>query len=144
MKRYFPYVVIVLTFLSAGCTAAEKPYVEVGSKKVEVEVADNSSERLRGLMNRDDLSINTGMLFVYGDEDFRSFWMKNMSFPIDIIYLDSHRTVVDIKHSIPPCSSDPCPSYKSDRPARYVLEVNSGFSSANNVSSGDRVEFYLE
>lgn len=108
-----------------------------------LEVADNDTERKNGLMNRTELGKNEGMLFVFSQEDERTFWMKNTLIPLDIIYLDSERTVVDIDTAYPELntSEDNLARYPSDRPAKYVVEVNAGFAENNSIRKGSKVEW---
>ena len=107
--------------------------------RVFVEVADDQDETMRGLMFRKDLSWNAGMLFVFYDEEPRTFWMKNTLIPLDMIFVDSNLKIVDIKENVPPCAEgDECPLYPSRERAQYVLEVNAGFVQENGIKIGDR------
>ncbi|HET6779640.1 MAG TPA: DUF192 domain-containing protein [Nitrososphaera sp.] len=105
-----------------------------------VEVADDQDETMRGLMFRNHLSWNAGMLFVFYDEEPRTFWMKNTLIPLDMIFVDSNLRIVDIKENVPPCVlGDKCPLYPSKDRAQYVLEVNAGFVQENGIKMGDRL-----
>jgi uncharacterized protein len=104
-----------------------------------VEVADDQDETMRGLMFRKHLPWNAGMLFVFYDEEPRTFWMKNTLIPLDMIFVDSNLKIVDIKENVPPCAQgDECPLYPSRERAQYVLEVNAGFVQENSIKIGDR------
>jgi uncharacterized membrane protein (UPF0127 family) len=81
---------------------------------------------------------SAGMLFIFPQEEVRSFWMKNTYIPLDIIFVDASREIVTIQSNTQPLSTEPVPSYK---PAKYVIEVNAGFTSKHNIKEGDRVEF---
>ena len=83
------------------------------------------------------------MLFVFRDSDYRSFWMKNTLIELDIIYIDSGKRIVDIHRKVPPCQADPCPSYPSNSPARYVLELDGGEAERLGMKAGDQVDFIL-
>jgi uncharacterized protein len=108
---------------------------------VYIEIADDPQERNRGLMFRKSLESNSGMLFVFEDTANRSFWMKNTLIPLDMIFIDNNLRIVDIKQNVQPClHENPCPSYPSIKPAKYVLEVNAGFVQQNNIKVGDRLE----
>jgi uncharacterized membrane protein (UPF0127 family) len=115
--------------------------------RVFVEVPDDLEEFTRGLMFRNHLPWNAGMLFAYyddiaavfGTEEPRSFWMKNTLIPLDLIFVDSSSKIVEIKENVPPCEQEECPSYPSQEPAQYVLEVNAGFVQENDVRLGDRL-----
>ncbi|MFW5926726.1 MAG: DUF192 domain-containing protein [Wenzhouxiangella sp.] len=132
-------LILALAFL-AGCHAGE-PWVEVEGKRFYVEIADDDESRARGLMFRDELADNRGMLFIFRQERPRSFWMKNTRIPLDIIYLDGDLRVVSISADTPPCRSRTgrCPGYRSAGPARYVLEINAGQAEALGLARGDRV-----
>ncbi|MFA4930828.1 MAG: DUF192 domain-containing protein, partial [Patescibacteria group bacterium] len=88
-----------------------------------VEIADTTEERARGLMNRESLPDNEGMLFVFDNEAHQSFWMKNTLIPLDILFFDANYNLVDYKDDFQPCRGDVCESYASRQPAMYALEV---------------------
>ena len=96
---------------------------------IPIEVMDNPLSRQFGLMYRN--SLEGGMLFVFDHTDEYSFWMKNVRFPIDMILLDENETILNIIENVQPCYQEPCPVYTSK--ARYVLEVNAGFSEKNRL-----------
>jgi YVTN family beta-propeller protein len=107
--------------------------------RVFVEVADDQDETMRGLMFRKHLPWNAGMLFVFHNEEPRTFWMKNTFIPLDMIFVDSNLKIVDIKENVPPCAQgDECPLYPSKERAQYVLEVNAGFVQENGIKIGDQ------
>lgn len=91
-------------------------------------------------MFRESLAERHGMLFVFADEQPRSFWMKNMVIPLDMIFIDDDLTVVEVKRDVPPCAEDPCPSYKSP-PAKYVLEINAGLAREHDIDVGSVMSF---
>ena len=103
---------------------------------VKAEVADTPEERAYGLMNRTFLADGYGMVFVYPAEDYLAFWMKNTLIPLDVIWIDSKMRVVHIAHATP-CTADPCPIYRPDAAAMYVLEVRGGYTLDHSVSEGD-------
>ncbi len=107
--------------------------------RVFVEVPDDVEEHMRGLMFRQHLPWNAGMLFAYDREEPKSFWMKNTLIPLDMIFVGDNSEIVDIIENVPPCEQDPCPSYPSEEPAQYVLEVNAGFVQQNRVQVGDQL-----
>lgn len=109
-----------------------------------VETSVTAQEKEKGLMERVSLPQNAGMLFVYGDDDIRRFWMKNTLIPLDIIWLDKNKQIIFIKHSAEPCLQDPsaeCPIIFPMGVARYVLEINSGISQKINLKEGDQAKF---
>ena len=125
----------------AGCDAGE-PYVVVKGERFSIEVADDDATRSRGLMFRDRMADDHGMLFIFPDQRPRSFWMKNTRIPLDIIYLDRELRVVSISADTPPCRSRSrrCPGYPSAGPAQYVLEINAGRAAELGLLPGDRIE----
>jgi len=109
--------------------------------EVRVEIADDDAERAQGLMNRESLGEERGMLFVFPDEEIRSFWMRDTLIPLSIAYIDSEGRIVDLQ-DMKALDDDP-PSYVSAEPAQYALEVNRGFFRERGVEVGDRVELPL-
>ena len=109
-----------------------------GNVSVEVEIADNRTERARGLMFRNSLPRNHGMLFVFPGTARRSFWMKNTFVPLDIVFIDAENRVLNVRHASPG-RGPPYKRYRSKGEARYVLEVNRGFANRTNVTKGDKV-----
>lgn len=127
--RYILSTSLSLFFLS-GCLSPNTmepftlPTITITNKTQtwHVEVAKTQEERSQGLMFRDSLEPGTGMLFVFPEEDFHAFWMKNTRIPLDIIWLDNTFTVIDIQTLIP-CKETVCPTVRPQKPAQYVLEV---------------------
>jgi len=120
-------------------TAPTHYLVTIEKTMVYAEAANTPEERETGLMNRTSLNENAGMLFVFPTEQKQSFWMKNMRISLDIIFITTDKHVLDVYQSVPPCATDPCVSYPSNAPIRYVLEVNAGFSEQHGIASGDPV-----
>ncbi len=94
-----------------------------------VEVARTPEEAARGLMFRSELPAGRGMLFVFENEAARVFWMKNVSFPLDLVWMNQDLEVVGVTLAVPPCARDPCPRFASPAPVKFVLEVNAGEAS---------------
>ncbi|MDX2163867.1 MAG: DUF192 domain-containing protein [Gammaproteobacteria bacterium] len=93
---------------------------------LQVEVVQSPEAQQRGLSGRKYLAKNTGMLFVFPKEDYYSFWMKDMLFPIDIIWMNKDYKIVYVKKDAQPCTLFSCPKFTPDMPAQYVLEVSPG------------------
>jgi len=106
---------------------------------IEVEIVDKFEEQVKGLMFRENLDWNSGMLFVYENEKTRSFWMKNTLIPLDMLFINKDFRIIDIKENVQPCKTESCPSYPSKFPAKYVLEVNAGFTMMNDIKIGDSI-----
>jgi len=109
----------------------------------QLEIAATPAEHQKGLMNRQSLPADQGMLFVYQQPQPLSFWMKNTLIPLDMIFISSDKKVVSISHDAQPCSETPCLSYKSKRPAQYVLEINGGLCQEKGIKEGIEVDFNL-
>ena len=107
--------------------------------RFQVEVVQTDAERRQGLMSRESLGKNRGMLFVFEDEDFRSFWMKNTLIPLDIFYFDAEGVLVSLR-TMQPCEADPCPGYPSGHKAKYALEVNAGVADREGIDIGWTLE----
>ncbi len=127
--------------LSACAAQARGPWVELRGHRYSVEIASTEQQREQGLMFRDSLAPDSGMLFVHDVEQPLAYWMKNTRIPLDIIYFDQQRHLVSIA-TAPPCSlGDACPPFTSDGPARYVLELNAGEASKLHAVKGDQIRF---
>src|SRR3989304_1987917 len=102
--------------------------VKIEDAGINVEIADTPDERRIGLMNRDELPADSGMIFVFEDEKVVHFWMKNTSIPLDIIHFNSDLEIVNILNNTSPCPRTQrlCPAYSSEVPVKYTLEVNAG------------------
>ncbi len=113
--------------------------VQIGGKAISVELVTTQAEQNKGLGGRTGLSADTGMLFIFDHPDRYAFWMKDMNFPIDIIWISEDLHVIYIKKDAKPELYPE--TYGPSMNAKYVLEVPSGFSDANNVKEGDSILF---
>ena len=111
--------------------------IRVAGTPVTVEVAETEEARQRGLMNRDSLPEDRGMLFVYPEERRLSFWMRNTAIPLDIAFIDRTGRIVDVQ-PMEPFEEE---TVVSSAPAMYALEMNRGWFEAHGVEPGDAVEF---
>lgn len=115
-----------------------KPAIRVGGVLLKVEIADTPLSRQRGLMFRENLPEDEGMLFVFERVDYLSFWMKNTLIPLSIAFIDAEGKIVQMEDMEP---LDEQTHHRSVRPALYALEVNQGWFERHGVQIGDRVEF---
>ena len=116
-------------------------YVKIAGQEVKVELAFTLEARTQGLSNRKELKKGEGMLFIFERLGNYPFWMKDMNFPIDIIWIGEDMKVVYIKKDARPESyPEAYGPQKEDKNAKYILEVVSGFSDKNNLKIGDEVE----
>lgn len=127
--------------LLSGCASAGNDWVELAGERYQVEIAADDATRARGLMFRDTLPDGTGMLFIHDREEPQAYWMKNTRIPLDILYFDSALKLVSQQRNVPPCSAgNACPSYPSQRPARYVLELNAGEAERLKLENGTELQ----
>jgi uncharacterized membrane protein (UPF0127 family) len=138
------FLFCVLIFTTFSACASGGPRVEIGGKTFKVELADTRQKQALGLMFRDSMPADQGMLFIFPNEAPRSFWMKNTRIALDIMYFDKHLKLVSISADTPPCRVNRCPSYPSVVPAKYVLELNAGTASALGVGLGDSLVLDLD
>ncbi len=135
-------VLVAIVWSLSACAGARQPWVELGNQRYAIEIADDDDERARGLMFRDALASGSGMLFIHDAEEPQAYWMKNTKIPLDILYFDNERKLVAQQRDVPPCSlGDGCPSYPSDAPARYVLELNAGEAARLKLADGAELRF---
>ena len=139
--RTFALALLVVSSLSS-CASAREPWVELAGQRYAIEIADDDAERARGLMYRDAMDAGRGMLFIHDVEEPQAYWMKNTRIPLDILYFDDSRRLVSQQRDVPPCSlGDGCPSYPSNVPARYVLELNAGEAARLKLQDGAELTF---
>ncbi len=142
MRWIYPVFLGLSAMLCGGCASAGGSWVELAGERFVVEVADDDAERAQGLMFRDAMAPDHGMLFVHDRQERLSFWMKNTRIPLDILYFDEQRKLVSQQRDIPPCSmGDRCPPYPSEAPARYVLELNAGQAARLGLKDGMELHF---
>ena len=111
---------------------------DAGEVEVAVEVADDDAERQLGLMNRDSLPADAGMIFLFEEDSSGGFWMKDTLIPLSIAFADAGGTIVRIL-DMEPCEADPCQIYDPGVFYRSALEVNQGTFERLGVEEGDRL-----
>lgn len=140
----FSLAIVLFVAISAGLSVYERGHryphqTELNGTVLDIQVAVTDEEKELGLSGFSTLSENQGMLFIFDAPGRYGFWMKDMHFPIDIIWLDRDLTVVHVERSVSP---DTYPNvFTPDADASYVLETASGFSEKNNLKEGDRADF---
>ena len=120
----------------AASDAAQKHELQVAGRTVTVELATTQSQRDLGLMHRTHLDSDAGMLFIFKDDQPRTFWMRNTFIPLDIVFLDADGTVQNVAHGEPLVET---PGVNSLRAARMVLELNAGWSQEHGLKPGDKI-----
>ena len=139
---FFAFLILIF-FLSLQSIKFHRPVnikmVTIAGQTLVVDVADTKGKQEQGLSGRKELKEDEGMLFIFEDPDRHSFWMKDMNFAIDIIWIGDDMHVVYIKKYAQP--EEYPNTYVSNKDAKYVLEVVSGFSEKNNLRLGDKAKF---
>ncbi len=106
--------------------------------RINIEIANTQTTIMRGLMDRDSLKMDHGMLFIFDDEEQRTFWMKNTRFPLDILFIGENKKILYIAEYTTPYSTNPIPGFY---PARYVLEVNAGYCHLHGIIPGVLIDY---
>ncbi|MBL7054076.1 DUF192 domain-containing protein [Patescibacteria group bacterium] len=112
--------------------------LKINNQIIKVEVVDTFSQRAKGLSSRKNIPEDFGMFFVYKKPGEYSFWMKDMNFPIDIIWVKEDFYIADINKNIDPASFPA--KFKPNQPIKYVLEVQAGFCDKNKIQINDLIE----
>ena len=138
-----PFLLVFAAFICSACSAQD-PYVVLNGERFTVELAETQDKQALGLMFRDKMPDDHGMLFLFPAEAMRSFWMKNTRIPLDIFYFDENLALVSVSENAAPCRTPRCPGYPSKGPAKYVLELNAGKAAELGVQSGDVLSLHLD
>jgi uncharacterized membrane protein (UPF0127 family) len=108
------------------------------TKNIVVEIAETSEEQSVGLMNRDQLTYDQGMFFIFNKPGIQLMWMKNVNFPLDMIFIDTRQLILNIEANTEPRTST---LYESKGLCKYVVEVLGGFCEKFKVDKGQKIEF---
>ena len=151
--RWCFLLVISIVSLLTGCASSAGDVVdEVGvtsltlpnGKKIIAEAARSQLDLLRGLMFRESMPADRGMLFTHPDEGIYHYWMYQTKMPLDIIWMDRDRRIVEMSLRTPPCpskSARECPNFGGNFKSRFVLELNAGVAEANQLAVGQALVF---
>ena len=151
MKKAFAIIIILAVSIILGkelldhtviSRSMPEPNVVINKTAFTVEVANEPLEQIKGLSGHAPLQDNQAMLFIFPKKQTRNFWMKNMLFPIDILWIEDNQ-IVKIDKALPPEGETPEKSYSSITPVNYVLEINAGLSDKYNLRAGDKVKINL-
>lgn len=142
-NKYFILLTLAIVFFGIKSYIGSRNLTPLTINNItfKVEKAETLAEKTLGLMYRQSLKKDRGMLFVYPQEQYASFWMKNTYIPLDIIWIDANKKIVDISKDAQPCTTEDCPSYATDNKIQYVLEINAGLSEEYGFKKGDQVVF---
>jgi hypothetical protein len=147
-KRYATVAACLLagSLCFSGTTVAADPTITITyptGARVRAELADTPQKRARGLMFRERLAPDTGMLFVFEEAGEWSFWMKNTNVALDILWIGPDKRIVSIEENVPLCRQDPCPEYKPGKDALYALELPAGSVKREKLAKGMKLTFEL-
>lgn len=134
-------ILLIILYLSSQPINISQNKVCINSQCFNIEIAKTPQERQKGLMYRQSLNENAGMLFIFDKEGIYPFWMKNTLIYLDIIWISKTKKIVHIEEDVQPCKIDSCPSYSPEKEALYVLEINAGLAEKYSFKVGDEVKF---
>ncbi|MCL4411683.1 DUF192 domain-containing protein [Candidatus Marsarchaeota archaeon] len=117
--------------------------ISIGGARLRALIADTMLKRMIGLMYMDELAPNSCMLFTFDSDGKPGIWMRNMRFPIDILWLDSQKRVIDMFENARPCRGLTCKTMYPSRQARYVVETNLGFVKRRKLKIGAKASFRI-
>jgi uncharacterized membrane protein (UPF0127 family) len=152
MRIALSSILVVCVLELAGC-AGRDPVRDFdssvvtlpGGQKITAEVMRNDADMMRGMMFRDSIEPDRGMLFVHQRPGAYTYWMYQVKIPLDIIWLDTNRRILEISANTPPCKSTSareCPHYGGSSPeARYVLELGGGMAAKYGLGVGQQLDF---
>lgn len=151
--RYLSVLLLTLALLGpsytqAGTDSSTAGLISItlpGGTLIHAEIADTARKRAEGLMYRDHLDKNRGMLFMFDEAQPWTFWMKNTKIPLDIIWMNERRQIVHIESNVPICTrtDDGCRQYKPNEPALYVLELGGGMAEQFKLQKGATLRFHI-
>ncbi|MBL8239274.1 MAG: DUF192 domain-containing protein [Bryobacterales bacterium] len=152
--RFQTYWVLVVLTLLAGCVNQNKTatledlYTRdvklPDGSKFRAEVVTSKFDMSRGMMFRDKLDSDRGMLFIHGEPGLFPYWMYQVRIPLDLIWMDQNRLITQIVPNAEPCKSESaakCPQYGGSRRSLFVLELNAGMAEKHKLKLGDRLDF---
>ncbi len=142
------FYVFCLFFIMTSCVSAnnDELYIEsysdtklmINDYTFNTEIASTKEQKAKGMMFRPNIKENQAMLFAYESPRKMYFWMKNMLIPLDILFFDKNKKLVEIKKNVPPCLTSDCPTYPTQlNNSQFVLEIKSGLADSLNIKVGD-------
>jgi len=145
-KQHFRILLMILialaillsVFINNRTTSPDKTATLIlNSEELKLEIADTDTELQQGLMHRTELAKNSGMLFIFSNEQPRTFWMKNTLISLDIIFLDTNFNVVNIYSSTLP--NQILETYSSLKPSKFAVELNARRATELGIQKGDKL-----
>ena len=150
VKPWLAFLAVLLALSGCGNKTTEADGLNItevtlpGGQTVLAETMRQQIDQMRGMMFRDSLAKDRGMLFVHADEANYPYWMYQVRIPLDIVWMDRGRHIVEISANTPPCPSKAaheCPTFGGHEKAHYVLEMSAGASSSYGLKVGDQLTF---
>ena len=146
----FRNLATALIALSAAVSASswaeglQRASVQLNGHTLAVELAISDAERAQGLMHRQQLAADQGMLFIQPQPMPAAFWMKNTLIPLDMLFFDQHGQLLMLHQDVPPCKTPQCPTYQAPGAVKYILELNAGQAQQLGVTAQTRLELGAE
>ncbi|KKW35567.1 hypothetical protein A2852_02860 [Candidatus Adlerbacteria bacterium RIFCSPHIGHO2_01_FULL_54_23] len=141
VARYLIVLILMAAVIAAAIVFSNyqqgRILISIGGAKVEVEIADSTAERIRGLSGRDPLPEGKGMLFIFESDGYHGIWMRDMRFALDIVWADAKGKIVTVARNVAPETYPKV--FEPSALARYVLEVPAGFAKRNSIAEGDKI-----
>jgi len=137
MKGRYALAALAASLMSAAAWAQTLPVIELsaGFYRIEAEVAATDESRQTGLMNRQGMLPQRGMLFVFTQENTHCMWMRNTLLPLSVAFIDGGGRIINIEDMKPQTENNHC----ARRPARYALEMNAGWFAKRGIAPGDKL-----
>lgn len=141
MKKLFIMLSVTILIVTTISILLLKNYIRIGDNYYKIEISNTDKERTLGLSYRESLKNDSGMLFVHDKEGVYPYWMYEMKFPLDMVFLDKDFKIVDYYQNAIPCESEKnCITISSRKPFKFVLELKSGFVKEKGLKIGDKLE----
>ena len=146
-KKLWPFIVLVILILTLLIVKVSLKnhkeilwgVVSLGGEDFQVEIVSSPQDMYNGLSKREELCVNCGMLFTFSDLELRTFSMRDMEFPLDIIFIKDNE-IVKIYNNLQAEGDALGEKYSSVKPINHVLEINAGKSDALGIKAGDKIE----
>jgi uncharacterized membrane protein (UPF0127 family) len=135
MKNIIKILILTFFLIDTSFAQLSKVKIEIGTKKLIAEIAETDEEQSEGLMNRQALGKDNGMLFIFEEDSTPCFWMKDTQIPLSIAFISKTNTIVKIVDMQPLSLTEHC----SGQPVVLALEVNKGWFEQNNIKVGDKI-----
>lgn len=146
---YFCFLLFLFPcYTQAGTDPATPGLIPItlpGGSLIHAELADTPQKRAEGLMYREHLADDRGMLFTFSQAQAWVFWMKNTKIPLDLIWINEKKQIIHMEQNVPVCTrtDDSCPQYRPNEGALYVLELAGGRAESLKLQRGSKLQFRL-